>query len=454
MILLSLTREKLIDIALVVYKYRFYLAAGFQDFPFTIKSERMFHLTSQQQTRRLRTVVSTALTIDEALFMSASVLSWIAYKTSIDDTLPNDVIINSWPSQEIALACASMSTVGMITLPILIHRSWSKTRSSEHVRRSRGTPLTRSWTLPGWLFSLTSLVIIVGVAYHSQHVFASSLVRPSVACTLTAIVLAFVVMTWSIMNPYSIRSTNNLDPRLQVDWYHQRSTSNKDVRQAYPFAAQMPKRNRGFVKRFLSSPQEQKYKYQIRPKYHANIFSPVSYNNPSGQQYELTSELNSISPFDQRSLHRTPSQSSTAQNEGVIRHQNSFSSIHSKQIKRKQIKESDYPLDEQLIISQSNRSFDDIQYFDARSIVYSIHTPPLAAAESESASLHSLSPNSSSCNLATPKDSSVLQEARIVHDQQKIQQPPTWIIPVPPPAFSPKVFPRKTYLLHNRNVQV
>lgn len=129
----------------------------------------MFQLTSQQQTKRLRTVYSTALTIDGALFLTASVLGWVAYKNLIDNEVQNGESVYLQPSQEITLACASVSTLGMITMPIFIYRSWSKTKSSENVRRSRGTPLTRLWTLPGWLFSLASLVVIVGVAYHSQQ---------------------------------------------------------------------------------------------------------------------------------------------------------------------------------------------------------------------------------------------------------------------------------------------
>lgn len=278
-------------------------------------------------------------------------------------------------------------------------------------------------------------------------IFASSLVRPSVACTLTAIVLTFVMMTWSIMNPYSLRSTNSLDPRLHLDWYCQRETSDKELRQEYPSVDQSPSRNRGFMKNFFSSRSEQKYVYNTRPKYHANIFSQVEFNDSTNKQNELTYELNSISPFDKRSLHRTISHDSTTNN-AAIRHQHSFSSNNSKQIKRKQIKESDYPLDEQLAISVSNQSIDDIQYFDARSIAYGVHTPPMTTA-----SLHSISPSSSTCNLSTPKDSPTLQEAQIVQDKQKVQ-PPTWIVPVPQPTFAPKVFPRKTSLLHSRNVQV
>lgn len=121
----------------------------------------MFKLTSQQQTKRLRTIFSTLLTIDGTLFMSASIIGWFAYQKSIEN--------GSFPSQEITLTCASIATVGSILLPIVIYQSWSKTLSSENVRRNRGTPLKRLWSLPGWFFSLASSIGIVGIAYHSQQ---------------------------------------------------------------------------------------------------------------------------------------------------------------------------------------------------------------------------------------------------------------------------------------------
>ena len=126
----------------------------------------MFYLTSQQQTRRLRTIYSTALTFDGILYTTSSIIGWIAYKNVLENEIQNGEMR---PLQGIVLTCASISTVGMITLPIVIYRSWFKTVSNGSTSRNRGTPLTRLWSLPGWICSLASLVVIIGVAYHSQQ---------------------------------------------------------------------------------------------------------------------------------------------------------------------------------------------------------------------------------------------------------------------------------------------
>ena len=288
--------------------------------------------------------------------------------------------------------------------------------------------------------------------------FASSLIRASIACTLVSTILTFILMTWSIINPSSVRSTVSLDPHLQVDWYYQRNTNNKEAKQT-------PNGHKGFLKRFLLSPQEIKVKHNSRPKYQVNIFSEINYgsqDNINNQRSALTAyELNNYSPFDQRSLHRTQSHDSAIAQPNLIRHQSSFSSHHSHQIKRKQIKESDYPLNDVVVTSLPNDQSvfvdDDAQYFDARSIQFGKQST------SPSTSLHSLSPSSSTYNLTTPKDSPILEEAIIVQDNSTKSlslpmqsafaecKPTTWIVPTPTPAFSPRVFPRKTSLLHNRD---
>lgn len=250
-------------------------------------------------------------------------------------------------------------------------------------------------------------------------------------------------MTWSIINPSSLRNLNSLDPHLQADWFYQR----KEVKQDFPFSNQSLKSESRFLKKFLlSSPPPQA---RQNKRYHAKTFSQINYADQFGGRYEL----NNISPFDQRSLHRTHSHGSTEQkqSEAILRHQTSFSSSK-QQIKRKQIKESDYPLTEDerknnfvIFSSTHNHSVDEVQYFDA----ISLH------------SISSSSPSSSTYNLETPKHSPTLQEAVIIRSNspQKLQsslsdfKPTTWIIPSPPPSFSPRVYPRKTSLHHNRNVQ-
>lgn len=266
-------------------------------------------------------------------------------------------------------------------------------------------------------------------------------------------------MTLSIINPFSQDNTNNLDPRLHDDWFIQRNRSTESKTASI---SQSSQRSTGILKKFILSPSEKKYEFHIKPKYRANVFSSIHYNNgpidSTIPQVELVHELNSVWPFDQRSFDQTSSDNHS----NIIQHQISFSSTHSsstKQIKRKQIKESDYPIEMEKNETFSilpNKSVEELQFFDARSFIHGIKAP-------SQTSLHSISPSVSSiCDLETSDDVIILTES--INDKEDVKsnelpqrsissftkvRPATWIVSVPPPTFSPKVLPRKTSLIHD-----
>lgn len=128
----------------------------------------MFRPKSQQQTKRLRVAFLFALLIDWAFFFIASVLGWISYQRTLDGEIQDERSQYLQPSKEIILTCASIGTIGVLLIPIWIIKSLSKIRSKETLIVSRGTPLTRKWSLAGFVFSLVCLLVLIGITYRSH----------------------------------------------------------------------------------------------------------------------------------------------------------------------------------------------------------------------------------------------------------------------------------------------